>query len=171
MGGGVGGGQGLSQGILAPLQLRGIVHPRIVGAVVIGGEEQQIGLAGFHRQIAPLGPQGVVCGVALLGDHQLRRGLALQHLGHLAGGFGIAGGDVAGAVAGEDVFLSLRGKHHDQVADLLQLGHRCRLGHPIRGQPVDGLLSGAAGGQHHQGQRQQTGKQSFCASHGKASFI
>ena len=171
MGGGVGGGQVLPQGILAPLQLRGIVHPRIVGAVVIGGEEQQIGLAGFHRQIAPLGPQGVVCGVALLGDHQLRRGLALQHLGHLAGGFGIAGGDVAVAVAGEDVFLSLRGKHHDQVADLLQLGHRCRLGHPIRGQPVDGLLSGAAGGQHHQGQRQQTGKQSFCASHGKASFI
>ena len=30
-------------------------------------------------QIAPLGPQGVVCGVALLGDHQLLRGLALQH--------------------------------------------------------------------------------------------
>ena len=159
------------QGVFAQLQLGGVVHPCIVGAVVIGGEEQQIGLAGFHRQIAPLGPQGVVCGVALLGDHQLLRGLALQHLGHLAGGFGIAGGDVAVAVAGEDVFLSLRGEHHDQVADLLQLGHRCRLGHPVRGQPVDGLLSGAAGGQHHQGQRQQTGKQNFCASHGKASFI
>ena len=30
------------------------------------------------------------------------------------------------------------------TSDLLQLGHRCRLGHPVRGQPVDGLLSGAA---------------------------
>ncbi len=62
---------------------------------------------------------------------QLLRGLALQHLGHPAGGPGIAGGDVAVAVAGKDVFLSLRGEYHDQIADLLQLGHGIRLGQTL----------------------------------------
>ena len=166
----MGGGEGLvRQGVFAQLQLGGVVHARVVGAAGVGGEEQQIGPSLFHGQIAALGPQGIIQGVALLGDDQLLRGLALQHLGHPAGGPGIAGGDVAVAVAGKDVFLSFRGEYHDQIADLLQLGHRCRLGQTVSGYLVHSFPL-SAGGQQKQGQ-QQTGKQSFCASHGKASFI
>ena len=163
----VGGGEGLvRQGVFAQLQLGGVVHARVVGVAGVGGEEQQVGPSLFHGQIAALGPQGVIQGVALLGDDQLLRGLALQYLGYSAGGPGIAGGDVAVAVAGKDVFLSLRGEHHDQVADLLQLGHRCRLGQTVSGYLVHSFPL-SAGSQQKQGQ-QQTGKNKpSCTFHGK----
>ena len=165
-------------GKIAGLDVKRIINEPTAAALAYGVDKEQaqkimvydLGGGTFDVSILEI-DDGVIEVLATAGNNQLLRGLALQHLGHLAGGPGIAIGDVAVAVAGKDIFLSLRGEHHDQVADLLQLGHRCRLGHPVRGQPVDGLLSGAAGGQHHQGQRQQTGKQNFCASHGKASFI
>ena len=83
--------------------------------------QRMIKTALLHGEVAALRPEDIVRQIALLSDDQLLRGLPLQHLRYRAGGPCIAAGDIAITEIGQNVLLTLRCEHHNEVADLLKL--------------------------------------------------